>query len=447
MIYKHFRVNLIFRIILIALSLGVLMYCVFVSQLYLRSIYVFIFVVFAVAELIHYVDKTNRDISSFLMAILQNDFTNTYSEKSKGKSFADLYAAFNKITEQFRLLSADKEAQFLYLEMLVEHVKVGILSFDETGHIHLMNEAMKKLVSRSHVHSLKALELTDKTLVDVFHAIRPGENKLVNTIIENKVLQLAIHAAEFKLQGKHYKLVSAQNIKNELEAKEMEAWQKLIRVLTHEIMNSVSPIASLSHTLHTMVKTKKGSAEWAGAAVMENLEHGLEAIKVRSEGLQNFTQAYRSLTKIPQPVFATLNIREWLLPIGALFENELALKNIAFNILIADAQLEIAADKELLAQVIVNLVRNAIDAVGNTPNPEIIISAYAAGDKVHILVRDNGQGIPPDMLDKIYIPFFTTKKNGSGIGLALSKQILQLHNAQLQVQSEEGRGAVFSIQL
>ena len=442
MIFKNFTINVVVRVLLLLTAMGLLMHTLIISQLYIRSFYLGVFVVAATTELIYYVGKTNRDISNFLKTILQNDFTNTYYGKEKGKSFAHLYKTFNAIIEKFQLLGEARESEHQYLQMLVEHVQVGILSFNQEGQIHLMNSAMKKLLGLKDIHNLSGLEQVDAPLTNLFRSIQPGENKLHKSIIENKLMQLAIYASEFRLKEKWFKLVSVQNIKAELEANEMEAWQKLIRVLTHEIMNSVSPISSLSDTLHKMVQNENHAID---AGLRENLDQGLQAIKIRSQSLQNFTEAYKSLTRIPQPVLKRVSVSDWLMPLLKLFENETQKKNIAFSVSIEN-DLHIIGDPELLGQVIVNLMRNALEAVEMNSPKEISITARKVAEKVIIEIWDNGSGIEPEVMDKIFIPFFTTKKNGSGIGLALSKQILQLHQAEVQVESNTS-GTTFRIRL
>ncbi len=439
---KNFRLNVIIRILIITLIIALLMYFILIQLKYLRSVYLGIFLVIAIVEFVWYVDRTNRDFASFLLALLQDDFTTTFSEKGKGKSFGMLYSAFNKITQKFKRISSAKEVQHIYLEMLVEHVKVGILSYNKEERIHLMNNALKQLLNKPQALYLNSLASVNQQLLDTIREIKPGENKLVKIAVRNELLELSIHATEFKVEDDHYKLVSLQNIKHELEANELEAWQKLIRVLTHEIMNSVAPITSLTGTLQGIVEKKVSDNETLDGQTTDNLLKGLDAIMNRSAGLQSFTEAYRNLTRIPTPKFQSVDVNKMLERIEILLRPDL--ENIDFKIDASAVKQHISADADLLDQVLINLVKNALYAVKGKEKPKISIAAVQE-EKTKIIVSDNGTGVDPDKLDQIFIPFFTTKKNGSGIGLALSKQILMLHGGTIQVSSVLGEGTRFTI--
>ncbi|MDN5201090.1 ATP-binding protein [Fulvivirgaceae bacterium BMA10] len=446
MVYKNFRINVIFRILLITISLAGLIYFVLITGQYLRSIYIFVFIVLAIVEFIWYVDRTNRDFASFLLGILQNDFSVRFNEQGKGKSFKELYSSFNKITDKFKLISTQKELQHQYLQLLVDHISVGILSFDEHGNVHLMNNALKKFLDKPHLNNIDGLEVVDKQLLNAIKEIKPGENKLLKFKTKSEILEFAIQAEEFKLEHDFYKLISLQNIKGQLEESEMIAWQKLIRILTHEIMNSVAPITSLTSTLHQIVLKKKEKKEALDEEVTEKIDQGLLAIINRSQGLMNFTEAYRNLTKIPPPNFEKFKIIELIERINILFKSKLTEAGINFQIKANNESLEILADPELLSQVIINLIKNASEALRETTDPKIVLTIKKASEeKTMIGVSDNGPGIPPDTLDKIFVPFFTTKDQGSGIGLSLSKQIIQRHKGNLSVQSVEGKGTSFTI--
>lgn len=440
---KSFRYNVIFRILLITGLLAMLIYFFLISENYLRSTYFAVFLVIAIVEFIWYVDRTNRDFAAFLLALLQNDFTTTFSETAKGKSFNELHSAFNQITQKFKTISSEKEVQHIYLESLVEHVRVGILSYDEREKVHLMNGALKSLLRKPQLLYLKGLEGTDKKLLKVIRNIKPRENKLVKIKIANQLLQLSLHASEFKLHGQYFKLVSFQNIKNELDANEMDAWQKLIRVLTHEIMNSVTPISSLSSTLYEIIEKENRNGTLDQDTIQKVLT-GLDAVKSRSAGLQSFTEAYRNLTRIPPPHFKEVRIKDMLERIETLLKPNFG--NIDLQITYTKEDIRIIADTDLLDQVLINIIKNALEALEESKNPRIQITVDGR-DKVKITITDNGPGIDEDKIDKIFVPFFTTKKGGSGIGLALSKQIVRLHNGTLQVDSLPGQGTSFIIEL
>ncbi|MEJ7642985.1 MAG: ATP-binding protein [Chryseolinea sp.] len=434
MVFKNFTLNVIFRVALLAVCITLLAWCI-VYHYYLRSFYIGAAVIVIVVELIKYVDRFNGHIKTFMVNLLQNDFTTYFDDTGKGKSFNALYKTLNQITAAFKKISGEKEIQHRYLEMLVDHVQVGILSFDKNEKIQLANDAVKKLLQRRILSSVEMLASVDAQLLSSVRNIQAGQTKLIKVRVGNELLQLSLHAAEFKLENEYFKLISLQNIRSELDAHEMEAWQKLIRVMTHEIMNSISPITSLSETLHGLVKKQMEKSE--DIALLGTLDQGLDAIRIRSEGLHHFTEAYRRLTRIPTPVFRLTNLNALLGRVKVLLQRDLLINNIKLLIQVSDAP--IMLDAELIEQVFINLLRNAIDALGKSTNPMITIAEVIQPDgKVVITIIDNGTGINSEIIENIFVPFFTTKKNGSGIGLALAKQILQLHHADIKVYSIPG---------
>lgn len=433
---KNFRVNIIIRILILCVLIGLFIYFVFVDLRWLRSIYLGLFIIISIIEFVWYVDRTNRDFTTFLLALLQNDFTTTFSESDRGKSFNNLYKAFNQITKRFENLSSAKEVQHLYLEGLVEHVRVGIISFDKQEKIHLMNQAMKNILDRPQAPYLNNIQNVNPELIQLFRDIKPKETRLLKHGSSSETLQLSVHASEFILDSEYHKLISVQNIKNELDANELDAWQKLIRVLTHEIMNSVTPITSLSDSLRTMLQNSDGNLS------MSKFEAGLDAIYARSTGLQGFTESYRKLTRIPIPKMENVSLNHELDQLLTLLTSDL--RNVKLKVNIQD-DLQVLMDKDLMNQVFINLIKNAIDAVNETQNPSIEIKAFKQ-EEVIIEIIDNGSGIDADKIDQIFVPFFTTKENGSGIGLALCRQIVRLHNGTITASSVAG-STVFKIVL
>jgi nitrogen fixation/metabolism regulation signal transduction histidine kinase len=440
MAFRNFRLQVIIRVLVLTACLTLFAWCV-ANGLYLRSIYLAVGAIILLAEFIWHVDRFNRDVKTFMISLRQRDFTTHFEASGRGRSYNELYEVLNSISSSFKKLSGEKEIQYRYLEMLVEHVQVGVLSMDAQGKIHLANQALKEMLQKDVITNLKGLESFDEVFVNTLREIRSGETHLIKLRVQNDLLQLSIHASEFKLEDKYYKLISMQNIRNELDAREMEAWQKLIRVLSHEIMNSVAPIISLSGTLHGLV-VQEGNSNMLPQ--YESLDKGLEAIKVRSEGLYNFTQSYRKLTGIPKLTLKEVKVNELIDRVRTLMHSKIAEQNILFTATAEDTG--IVVDPELMEHVLINLVLNATEAVTGKADPEIHIST-SRNQKGNfcIHVTDNGEGIDERTGEKIFIPFFTTRKNGSGIGLALTKQILQLHNADIQFQSERGKGTVFTI--
>ena len=445
MVFKKFRFQITLRVAILTVCLSLLAWCI-AHEYYLRSFYLVVTAVILVGELIWYIERFNRDINTFMNSLLQQDFTTHYQESGKGKSFDALYKMLNQISAAFNKISTEKEIQFRYLEMLVEHVRVGILSIDSDEKIYLANQALKDLLHKNVLSSLKSLESLDETLVKTIRQIHSGETRLIKLIVENELLQLSIHASEFKLEDRYFKLISMQNIKNELDVREMESWQKLIRVLSHEILNSVSPISSLSETLHGLVKQNDTLLTNSNASLYSSLDSGLEAIKIRSEGLFNFTQTYRKLTSVPTVSLRKTNLKDVIHRVQVLLRSKVNENNI--QLLISDVDVSTVIDPELMEHVFINLLLNAIDALKEKRDPLILIrTTRTLKGNLCVHIVDNGEGIDESSMEKIFIPFFTTRKNGSGIGLALTKQILQLHQAEIQLKSELGKGTEFIITL
>jgi two-component system, NtrC family, nitrogen regulation sensor histidine kinase NtrY len=443
MAFKNFRFQVILRVTVLVLVITLLAWCL-VSGYYLRSVYIAVAIAILAGEFIWYVDRFNRDVKSFMVGLVQRDFTTHYQSTGRSKSFNELYETLNRISEVFKTISTEKEVQFRFLEMMVDHLRVGILTLDEDGRIQLVNQALKELLHKEVLFSLKSLESIDASLGNALKDIRSGETRLVKLRVQNELLQLSIHASEFRLEDKYHKLISMQNIRNELDAREMEAWQKLIRVLTHEIMNSVSPVISLSETMHGLLHQHQQEIKKSDDDFYETLDKGLDAIKVRSQGLYQFTQSYRKLTGIPKLSLQKTNIRDIIDRVSVLIGNKLRERGIKFKV--SAANISVMVDPGLMEHVLINLLLNAMDAVEATIDPSIeIATSVDHKGTVFISVRDNGEGIEEATAEKIFIPFFTTRANGSGIGLALTKQILHLHHADIHFTSEKGKGSEFVI--
>jgi two-component system nitrogen regulation sensor histidine kinase NtrY len=400
-----------------------------------------VFATASVVELFFFISRFTKHILLFLVNIRQRDFTFHFPEATD--KFQRLYQEFNHITAVFQKINSEKQVQYRFIQTMLDHINVGIISFDDNGDIHLSNTAFLRLVGKIHLSTVSQLETLHPVFLNAIAELKPEETKVVKFHKQNHMHNLALFAASFKVENKHFKLVSVQDITNELNLNELEAWQKLIRVLTHEIMNSIAPIVSLSDTLHTMVE--KESTDNKAPKVFETLRSGLEAIKLRSEGLQIFTDAYRQLTRIPNPEFSSIELSSFFNSIKALVLPEISKRNINFVINVNSSSAFM--DRKLIEQVILNLLWNAIDATEQTNQPEITVTVSGQGEKVKITIADNGTGIEEANLEKIFIPFFTTKKNGSGIGLAVSRQIVQMHKGELQVASLPNTGTTFTILL
>ena len=446
--YRNFRVNLIIRIILFALSVYLFFYFLG-KETYLTPILIFIASVLQVYSLIRYVDKTNRDLASFLESIRFSEFTRSFQIEGMGPSFNELNRAFNDVISDFQKVRSEKEEHFHYLQSIVQNIDVSILAYQPDGTIEMINKAAKKLFQLSTLKNIDKLAGLSEDLVQTLLTIKPGENKLVKVQDDDDFLQLAINSTEFKLKDKIITLATIKNIQNVLEEQETEAWQKLIRVLTHEIMNSITPISSLSSTLELMLKpyiSQDNKGEVPDIDTITEIQHALQTISKRSSGLLHFVNTYRNLTRIPKPNFRIIKVAELFNNIQSLMEKDLESSGIKLIKTVEPAGFEISVDEQLIEQVLINLVKNSIHALEQKQGGEIILRAFFnRRGRPTIQVSDNGVGILKDVLDKIFIPFFTTKPSGSGIGLSLSRQILRLHGGTITATSVPDKETTFTL--
>ena len=444
MVFRKFRIQIIIRLAIITLAIGFLLYCLLVSGKYIRSFYSAVFIILAMVELFYYIDRTNRDVTAFLQSILNSDFTNVFDAGKKGKSFRSLYNSMNKITRKFREINRAKEIQYLYLQTLVEQANVGLISFDKNGKIQLVNRAFREIANQGPLLLNSNISELPENIFQVVNGLIPGKRELKTLEVGAKMTPLIFIATGIKTSKDEFTLISVQNIRQELDEKELEAWQKLIRVLTHEIMNSATPITSLSSSLYTLVRNQKDDP--IGKKEKEKIVTGLEAIQDRSSGLMKFTQAYQSLTRIPKPRVKPILIKDLIHRIEILIKAQIEERNIKFTIRVTDDVNEIVGDIDLLDQVFLNLLKNSIEALEGKTNPSVAVSFRNTGEgKVMIAIQDNGDGMTDEIREQIFVPFFTTKEQGSGIGLSLCKQIIQLHGGMIAVESGEGQGTAITI--
>jgi len=331
---------------------------------------------------------------------------------------------------------------------VVQHLGVALITYKTDGEVELMNTAARRLLRTGPIRHVDALERVSGDLAEALHALDSGEQAMVRVEEEDRTLQLAVRVSRFQLQGEPHALASIQNLRNELEEKEMEAWQQLTSVLTHEIMNSVAPISSLASTASRRLEVP-GDNGTISADEATDAREAVETIERRSEGLINFVDAYRSFTDIPSPEFEVLDARDVLDNVQSLLRAQSEAQDLNVTISVEPPDLTLTADPDLLDQLLINLALNALQAIEEDPDTEQGRIAFRASvdrrSRPVIRVEDNGPGIPEDVQEKIFVPFFTTKEDGSGIGLSLSRQIMRLHSGQLSVRSTEGDGTVFTL--
>jgi nitrogen fixation/metabolism regulation signal transduction histidine kinase len=449
MVYKRFRANCIIRILLIGVTISGFFFFLFRTTLYAALFILGIFIIYQIYALVRYVEKTNRDLTRFLQSIQYSDFSQTFIDDGLGSSFETLRKAFNEVMNAFRKTRTEKEEHYRYLQTVVQHIGIGLVAFQPSGEVELINTAAKRLLRVPHLKNIKSLESWSKPLVSTLLKLKSKEKALVKVEDSNELLHLALYATEYKLRGQNFSLVSIQNIHSELEEREIEAWQKLIRVLTHEIMNSITPIASLASTINELIKESyemRSSEENIDAESLTDIRHASQTIQKRSQGLLHFVDAYRNLTLVQKPNFQIFAVKELFARVEKLMQTNIKDKSINFEVSIEPQSLELAADPELIEQVLINLLLNALHAVKGRKKAQIDLDARLDGrGKILLQVKDNGPGIPEENLEKIFIPFYSTKEGGSGIGLSLSRQIMRLHNGFIGVHSDPKVETVFTL--
>ncbi len=448
---KNFRISLIIRVLAIVTNAFVIMWLLFTTRYYFTTLLAVGVAIYQVITLIQFVETTNTLLTNFLESLRYSDFSRTFEIKGLGYSFDRLTESFSVVINDFRRVREEREQNYFYLETVVEHIGFGLISYREDGVVELINNSTKKLFKITSLKNLKELESFSPDLVAKLMTISNGESIMVKIQKQDTILQLAIFATEFKVADRLIRMATIKDIQNELEENEMESWQKLIRVLTHEIMNSITPIASITQTLNYMIKDVRSTyanafQDEGETEAIDEIELAIETIHKRSIGLLHFVESYRDLTRIPTPKFTIFTIRELFDNLKGLMKEEMHRLNIQCHATISPENLELSADEQLIEQVLINLLKNAIQALEKTEDPHVELKAFNdANGKIIIQMIDNGQGILPEVLDKIFVPFFTTKPKGSGIGLSLSRQILRLHGGTLTAHSDPDVETVFTL--
>lgn len=446
--FQKFRFQVILRVTGLILSIFLFMFVVQQTRLLATAFLLGIFLLYQTVSLIRYVEKTNQDLSRFFQAVKYADFSQSFSGAGLGSKFDDLKKSFAAVIEEFQKARAEKEAQHRFLQTVVRHVGIGLIAFREDGEVELSNGAAKRLLSVQQLKNIRSLSTLNPSPVDTLFNLQSGERALLKIQSRDEWLQLAVYATRFKLRGRPITLVSLQNIQSELEEKEMEAWQNLIRVLTHEIMNSVTPIASLAGTVNAMLEEKPpGSAAPAlDLAGVQDIQEAVQTIRKRSEGLLRFVENYRKLTRLPAPNFQMFPAAEVFGRVQGLLGNQLQGSPVEVLTAVYPPDLMLAADPQLIEQALINLVTNALQALGERSGGRVELKAFLnRRGRAVIQVIDNGPGIDAETREKIFIPFFSTKQNGSGIGLSLCRQIMRLHGGSIGVRSLPGEMTIFTL--
>jgi nitrogen fixation/metabolism regulation signal transduction histidine kinase len=446
MVFKRYQERILIRVLFLFLTLSLSSYLLVKAE-YPYLVFLLLFVSGQLVDFYNFHRKAQQEVEQFVESIHYRDFSRYFDVKEAPLELQSLRQGFNEINSTFKLISREKETQYQYLQKILELVNTGILSYEhKSGEIGWMNESFKNLLGVPYLKTIGSLERRDAALYQEILNLRPGDSKIISLTREKdkNVFKTLMTATAFQTDSRVYKLVAFQDVNEALDETEAKAWQKLLSVMTHEIMNSVAPISSLAETmLHRLQESARMLKDQQPGA-LEDLELGIGTIRRRSEGLLKFAETYRNLNKITTLNLKKVFARDLFENLHHLMQPTLDQKQIELDILLLDPDLSLDADTNLIEQVLINLVVNAIEAVKDREQPLITLSANAGSHgRAVIKVADNGLGMSPEVMENIFIPFFSTKKNGSGIGLSLCKQILLLHKGNIQVQSVEGVGTAF----
>ena len=451
MVYSRFRIQCLLRVGFLMSLIFVLLYLLSVKNYYLTAMFVTVLILYNIYSLIHYVEATNRHLTSFLESIRYADFSRSFQFKGLGSSFDELRNAFNDVIKDFQKIRSEKEEQYHYLQNVIQHIGIGLIAFRKDGQVELVNSSAKKIFQVNQLTRIQSLETISQEVVDTLLGLTSGDKILMKVTVLGDDLQLAVYATEFKLRNHEIILASIQNIHTELEAQEMESWQNLIQVQTHEIMNSITPIASLAETLDTRLKETGNSirdqlSQDTDKEIIGDIQDALDTILRRSKGLIHYVESYRDLTRIPKPSYKIMAIENLFTNVKRLMENEVNQKGIELRYSVHPRSLELTADEELMEQVLINLIKNSLFSLTDVENGFIEMKALLNNqNRIVIQIIDNGSGIVADEIDKIFIPFFSTHPGGSGIGLSLSRQIMRLHGGTITASSIPEKETVFTL--
>lgn len=456
-IFKNFRLNILVRIILIVIVGTALLWVSINSALWTLSFWFFLLEILLIVSLIGYIEKFKSNLLVFLESINQEDYTISFPKANSSKNDSRFSFLLGAITSKFQSLRAEKESRSYFQQTVLEQVSVALIGYNSKREIKLINAAAKKLLGRPYLKDLSGIKKVNEDLYDEIVNIDSRGRILVKFERKGELMQVSLSATELKIDNEYLKVVSLNDIKSELDEKEIESWQKLIRILNHEVMNSMIPLSTLTNVNKTILQnvydqfdlTSNDEENQVNShEQIADVIEGMEIIENRSKGIVDFVKSVKSLTNISKPNFIKISITELLNRVYALMNPEFEKAQVELVLRLPASQVSTVADLELLEQVLINLLKNAMEAFNENEAPKwkkVNLSAKFADGFTTISVRDNGPGISVKRIENIFIPFYTTKKDGSGIGLALSRQIVRMHKGSLEVKSEEGKGAVFTM--
>lgn len=445
MTYKSYVFSLTLRVLGLLISLTLLAFGIAWLNTY-AIIGGSILSLIAVYDLYRFVIKRFVEMDDFFESVKYRDFSRWFVETKGPQDIRELHKGFNLVNKTIKAIDSERQAQFVYLQKILEMVNIGIIAYNvESGNVLWANDSFLKTLDFPSFKNISFVEKRRPNIYDELFETYHSNTASVTLEMRQETLKVLISDTVFEMEKHSFKLIVLQNIEETLNRNESEAWKKLLSVMTHEIMNSIAPITSLAETLQ---KNIQGSMEQPETDKLEfeDISAGLNSIKKRSEGLMKFAKTYRSLNKVTHVNKAKIKASDLFSSISELMKPSLEEKEVGLVFKLKDPNLAFEIDSYLIEQVLINLILNAIDATETVSDPQIVVSATISHKgTAQIKVADNGSGIPSEIMDSIFVPFFSTKKTGSGIGLSLCKQIMLLHGGKIQLRSSENKGSEVSL--
>ena len=448
MIFRRFDVALVLRLVLVGIAMTAFIWLLLLPGYHSAMALVGGALVLLIAELWRHVSRTNRAIARFLDAARYADYSQRFNFENDGSDFPALGAAFTDILRRMRERSTGQESETRRTRALIEHIPVPLLTLHSDESITLQNNAARRLFGAEHVTKLKDLRKFGFSFAESVASAVPGMRQLVTFSVEGIEYKLTLATTELIIAGESERLISLQDIQSELDATQAEAWEDLVRVLTHEIMNSITPVTSLAKTAADVVHDvlEKVRDEEPVEDDLADLRDAIETVARRSDSLMHFVDGYRQITRLAPPEKKRVRLADLFETAVRLAQAECPRDDVEFSYDVHPSELDVYADRDLLEPVLINLLRNAWQAQETTAAPLVRLGGRLnRRHNIVIEVADNGTGIPANIATKIFVPFFTTRENGSGVGLALARQVMIAHGGFIRAGSNDGGGAIFSL--
>jgi nitrogen fixation/metabolism regulation signal transduction histidine kinase len=446
--FKRFSLMIAARTILIMLTLVLLAYLLNLKG-YLISTFVVAILLVVQSFLLHrFVNKTNNELTRFFEAARYADYSQRFEFNEIGAGFGELGKTFTDILKGFQQNRTVQEEEYRHLKALIEHVPVPLISLHADGKVSLWNNSARRLIGANAVTRFEDFKQFGEDFFEQLQTLVSGQRRLLKFEVDGMEQQLVVQATEIIVSGRQEKLLSLQDIQSELDGVQLQSWQDLVRVLTHEIMNSITPVASLAKTAADLIDDAKSKLEPSSENI-EDLVDASDAIHTvarRSDGLMKFVGSYRRLTRLPEPNKRSIKVEALVADVSAIVTQDWKQKGIALNVKITPPSLDVLVDKDMVEQLLINLLKNAEQALEAADNANVNIEAYL-NKRGHVVIdiSDSGAGIPEDIAKKIFVPFFTTKREGSGVGLALTRQVMIAHGGSVKLKESKLGGACFRL--